>query len=151
MTTPRELQTHILSVIECAPYVQTNEMPKISGSVVRAKDQAIANILNAAGSFKRLNTRMIGIGTVLDTLGADTGAAVLDGLYAAASADRALFYALKLLERGELDVSLSSTRAKMDALLPTGIAAALKALAETPETISAAQVSVALRGPWGDE
>lgn len=135
---------------DCASYVVLPGAPKTPGSVVRGMDQTIADIVNAAGVFKVIGSRPIGIGTVLDALGPTDGAAVLDALYTLAASARPIHYALMLLERGELDVGLASTRAQIAALVGGPItadqAAALLALAESPEPVSAAQVSVALRG-----
>lgn len=150
--TPRELQTLIHSTADCADHIHTNEMPAISGIEARAKDQAVADVINGLGVAVQVTSRQIGLGTVLDALGPDDGAGVLDALYAIAGTSRPVYYAMKLLERGELDVGMASTREQIDKLVGVVMsvqqAAAIKALAESPVTITAAQVSVALRGPW---
>lgn len=158
MPTPRELQDEILHgpyAASCAAFVHTAEMDKISGVEARRKDQAIADILNSSGAFRTLVPRPIGIGTVLNTLGPADGAVVMDALYALSATVRPLHYALMLLERGDLDVGLPAVRGQIDALVPAvfseGQATLLKLLAEEPEIVTAAQVSVALRGPWEDE
>lgn len=134
----------------CAPHVHTSEMPRIGGQEARAKDQAIADILNAGGAITTITRRTLGIGTVLDALGPTDGAAVLDALYALAASVRPIHYALMLLERGDLDVGMASTRAQIDALVGSALtaeqAARLKSLAEEPVPVTAADVSIALRG-----
>lgn len=150
--TPRDLQTLIHSTADCADHIHINEMPAISGYEVRAKDQAVADVINGLGVAVQITSRPIGLGTVLDALGPTEGAAVLDTLYAMATTVRPVYYALKLLEQGGLDVGMTSTRAQIDALVGSAFtaeqAAVIKTLAESPEIITAAQVSVALRGPW---
>lgn len=155
MPTHRELQAVILASADCAPYIHTNDMPVTGGVTVGQKDQAIADILNAAQAITTIGTKRIGIGTVLDVLGPVDGSAVLDVLYAASASARPVYYALKLLEQGELDVGAPATRAQVGMLTGTIFTAAqadsILGLALNPVTVSAAQVSNALRGPWGDE
>lgn len=96
----------------------------------------------------RLETRMVNVGTVLDTLGPSEGAAVLDALDALRGTVSAVRWAFILLERNELDVSLNSVRGQIDAL--TGVvfspaaAAALKRLAERPDPVSEFEVRSAI-------
>lgn len=155
MPTPQNLRAAILASEACLPHVHLAEMPAITGAEARAKDQAVADILNAAATYREVVSRTIGIGTVLDTLGAEAGALVLDSLTALSASIRPLHYAMILLDRGDLDVGLESVRNQINALTPTVFtpqqAQAILALAEQPITITAAQVSIALRGPWGDE
>ena len=85
----------------------------------------------------RLVTTMIGFGKILDALGPTDGASVLDTLEQIKATNSALKWAWYLLERGELDVALASTRGQIDVLASAGAmttdqAAAIKALAETP-------------------
>lgn len=108
---------------------------------------AIAAALSV-GRTKLVPTN-IGFGKVLDALGPVDGAAVLDTLEAAKASNRPLYWAWNLLEKGELDVSLDSTRAQIDALAGAGAmtqaqADALKALAVQPDTVSATDVMNAL-------
>lgn len=106
--------------------------------------------LAAALSFgrTRLVTRMVNVGTVLDTLGPVDGAAVLDALDALRAHVSAVKWAFILLERNELDISLPSVRGQIDALIgpvfTAAQAAALKALAEQPDEVSEFDVRVAI-------
>lgn len=60
-----------------------------------------------------------GVGTVLDVLGPSAGAALLDVLKNAS--DPVLRWGMHILERGQLDISLASTRAQLDALTQAGV------------------------------
>ncbi len=89
----------------------------------------------------KIVSKQIGFGSVLDALGPIDGATVLDILSAAKDTNRPLFWAWNLLERGELDVGMASTRAQIDALAAAGAmttaqADALKALAVQPDTVT---------------
>ena len=97
----------------------------------------------------KLVERNIGYGTVLDTLGADAGAAFLDGLTALAATSSPVKWALKLLDRGELNIGAAATQAQLDALaaggvMPKAVADALKGLAMGPDIVTAEQVADAM-------
>jgi len=93
----------------------------------------------------------IGYGTVLEVLGAEAGSAFLDGLTALAATSSPVKWALKLLDRGELNIGAAATRGQLDALaaggvMPKAVADALKGLAVSPDEITASQVQQALEG-----
>ena len=93
----------------------------------------------------------IGYGTVLEVLGAEAGSAFLDGLTALAATSSPVKWALKLLDRGELNIGAAATRGQLDALvtagvMPQAVADALKNLAVVPDEITATQVQTALEG-----
>jgi hypothetical protein len=93
----------------------------------------------------------IGYGTVLEVLGAEAGAAFLDGLTDLAAASSPVKWALKLLDLGELNIGSPATQAQLDALaaggvFPQAVADALKGLAVSPDEITASQVQQALEG-----
>ena len=93
----------------------------------------------------------IGYGTVMDTLGATAGAAFLDSLTELAATSSPVKWALKLLDRGELNIGAAATRGQLDALaaggvMPQAVADALKGLAVSPDEITASQVQQALEG-----
>lgn len=93
----------------------------------------------------------IGYGTVLEVLGAEAGAAFLDGLTTLAATSSPVKWALKLLDRGELNIGAAATRGQLDALaaggvMPQAVADALKGLAVSPDEITATQVQTALEG-----
>jgi hypothetical protein len=94
----------------------------------------------------------IGYGTVMEALGADNGAAFLDGLTAVAATSSPVKWALKLLDRGELNIGAPTTQAQLDALaaggvMPQAVADALKALAIVPDVITPWQVMDAMFNP----
>lgn len=110
---------------------------------------ALAAILSVGRT--KLVERNIGYGTVLDTLGADAGAAFLDGLTALAANSSPVKWALKLLDRGELNIGAAATQQQLDMLaaggvMPQAVADALKGLAVSPDEITATQVQTALEG-----
>lgn len=153
--TPRELQALIQATPACAPYAYTADMPKIGADEVRSKDQAVADVLNAAGTAKRLQSRQIGYGEILNELGPAAGAALLDKLDAAIGSNSMIKWAMKLVEAGTFDIGLSASQAQIEALrgalLTDGETDGLKAMGYVPEIVSSSGVSIALRGPWVDE
>ena len=118
---------------------------KCSAELIASRDHdAIAAAVNV-GRTKVVQT-LGGIGTVLETLGPDVGAALLDTLETIATANSAVKWAFVLINRGELDFGSSATRAMIDLLIPGAAGAALKAVAEVPDPVTAQQVSDALGG-----
>jgi len=98
--------------------------------------------------------RNIGYGTVLEVLGAEAGSAFLDGLTALAATSSPVKWALKLLDRGELNIGAAATQAQLDALaaggvMPQAVADALKGLAMGPDIVTAEQVADAMFNPDG--
>lgn len=91
----------------------------------------------------------IGYGTVLEALGAENGAAFLDGLAAVAASSSPVKWALKLLDRGELNIGAAATQAQLDALasagvMPQAVADVLKGLAIVPDPYSIQDVILAM-------
>jgi len=91
----------------------------------------------------------IGYGTVLEVLGAESGAAFLDSLTTLAATSSPVKWALKLLDRGELNIGAAATRGQLDALaaggvMPKAVADALKGLAMGPDIVTAEQVADAM-------
>lgn len=161
----RALQTEILTgplAAECAPHVVTNDMGKVPDYM--AKDQAIADILNAARP-PQIVKREVGDGAISLALGVPAGQVFLMQLEILAAkvvtvatppeelAQIAVArQAWRSLNRAGFDVGDPTVRAGLDMFIGTMLtaeqAATIKALAEVPEIISAAEVSRALRGPW---
>jgi hypothetical protein len=111
-------------------------------------DGAIAAALSVGRT--KIQSRMIGIGTILATLG-DAGGAFLDGLVAMGAADRSVYWTMELIKAGTLDVGMQATRDKATAIAeanPTIAPAvqALLALGVVPDTVSPQGVSKALEG-----
>ncbi len=95
----------------------------------------------------------IGYGTVLEVLGAEAGSAFLDGLTALAATSSPVKWALKLLDRGELNIGAAATQEQLDALatagvMPQTVADALKGLAVVSEVVTAQDVA---RVCWSDD
>ena len=92
----------------------------------------IAGLLNAPqivrGEF------YASLGTPMKYLGAEAGATLLETMAALADSNPVVKWGFKLLERGELDLGLDSTRSMLDALLPVEAATLLKGLAEQTVT-----------------
>lgn len=83
-----------------------------------------------------LRPTRIGPGTVMAALGPADGAALMDSLTALAQQSRPIHWALGVILRGELDLSVANARAQVDQLAAAGVmtpaqAAALKAIAES--------------------
>lgn len=164
--TPAELKTEILSgplAAECAPHVHTPAMPVIGGSAVKAKDSAIADILNRRDYTRQVETRATDL-SLMDSLGVAMANSVLDKLTTIGGSNSAVRRAVKAMESGRgLDVGNPEVAGVLDQLTliaaPNGLtaaeAAAVKALAVKPcgraellfgQAVSAADVSTALRG-----
>lgn len=131
------LQVEILSRPDCA-------------AALAARDcGALAAILSAGRT--KLIDRNIGYGTVLEALGAEAGAAFLDGLTAVAATSSPVKWALKLLDRGELNIGAAATQSQLDALvtagvMPQAVADTLKALALVPDVVTPQDVQTTLEG-----
>lgn len=92
----------------------------------------IAELLNAPKTV--LSACCIGEGTLMDVLGAQEGANLLDAMDELAKTNNIVKRGMKLLYEAKLDLSLTSTRHMLDALLPAEAASALKGLAEQTVT-----------------
>lgn len=91
----------------------------------------------------------IGYGTVLEVLGAEAGSAFLDGLTALAATSSPVKWALKLLDRGELNIGAAATQQQLDMLasvgvIPVDVAEALKNLAVVDDPYSIQDVILAM-------
>lgn len=155
------LRAEILARPDCAPLAVTPDVPK--DPAAPAKDRQIAALLSEGRT--RIASRLIGDGEIALALGIPGGPVFLYQLEQAASTppapdatpDQIAQHAVarqawRSIEKGALDVGRAEVRAALDmfvgVLLTTEQAAAVKALAEQPDTVTADQVSRALRGPW---
>ena len=68
-----------------------------------------------------LKPTRIGPGSIMATLGAAQGATLLDTLTAIAATSRPIHWALQIIQRGELDLSVDGARAQVDALVGAGV------------------------------
>lgn len=161
----RALQSEILTgpkAAEYAPYVVTNDMGKVADYAV--KDQAVADLLNT-GRAPQVVRREVGDGAISLALGVPAGPVFLMQLEMLANtagtgettpeqlAQIAIArQAWRSLNRAGFDIGDPAVRAGLDMFVGTLLTAdqanAIKALAEVPEIITAADVSRALRGPW---
>ncbi len=168
MTRLRALQTEILSgprSSECAAFVNDGSDPARKHSAP-ADDAAIAAILSEGRT--RIVSQQVGDGAVAIALGIPGGPVFLYQLELAADtspgasatdeqvAQHAIArQAWRSLQRGSLDVGNAVVRDALDAMVGTLLTAdqatAVKALAEVADQVSVADVSLAMRGPWGDE
>ena len=155
MPTQRQLQAEILLREDCAPHVHTNDMPKIRGVEAYAKDQTIADILNGAGVgtgtqeveawkakrylIKRLKWRAIV--EAADNLAHPARPAEQVAVDLAESPNMMANF---------LDPEAAAMWAALVAenLVTTAERDEIQSWCRTPSTITAAQVSNALRGPW---
>lgn len=108
---------------------------------------ALAAILSVGRT--KLIERNVGYGTVLEALGADDGAKFLDQLTALADTSSPVKWALKLLDRGELNIGAAATQSQLDALvtagvMPQAVADALKGLAIVDDPYSIQDVILAM-------
>src|SRR5574337_1243173 len=151
--TPRELQALILATPACAAFVHTNDMPNIGAEEARAKDQSVADALLSSGALTQNVSRKIGVGDLLGELGIQTGGAIYSRLRALAASDIGVELALHMLDAATLDIGHPQTQAAIDALpgFSDEEKAAMKDMARSVVTVTASEVSIALRGPWGDE
>lgn len=144
---------------DCAPYVVTNDMPKDLDYM--AKDQSIADILNQ-GRAPKIIKREVGDGLISLALGVPAGPVFLMQLEMLSNMpvtqDTPLEQmaqiavarqAWRSLIKGGFDVGDMTVRAGLDmfvgSLLTAEQASAIKALAESPDIVTAADVSIALR------
>lgn len=144
---------------DCAPYVVTNDMPKDLDYM--AKDQSIADILNQ-GRAPKIIKREVGDGLISLALGVPAGPVFLMQLEMLSNMpvtqDTPLEQmaqiavarqAWRSLIKGGFDVGDMTVRAGLDmfvgSLLTAEQASAIKALAESPDIVTAADVSRALR------
>lgn len=103
----------------------------------------LARILSV-GRTKVIDTN-VGYGTVLEALGADAGAEFLDRLTELSASSSPVKWALKLLDRGELNIGAETTQTQIDKLAETGVipkvvADALKGLSVVPDPYSVQDV-----------
>ena len=174
----RALQAQILANHACQQHVITNDMPRIASAEAFAKDAAIAEILSVGRT--RLAPFMISERGVRANLPIKDGALFIKtlrdlseasdvpawlsaalGQIGVAEEDKwAYFDTLQCgytwLRADGLDVGEATVRQLLDLLglgVPplAGAIAHLKSLGMEPDPITAADVSLALRGPWGDE
>lgn len=92
----------------------------------------------------RVASTLGGVGLVMEALGPDVGAQVLDGLDALKATNSAVKWAWVLINRGELDFGSSATRAMITALMDEPVRSALLSIGEAPDPISEYDVRCAI-------
>jgi len=131
------------------------EIQSLSPALVASKDhQAIADALSV-GRVEVVR-KLGGIGLVLEALGPIDGSALLDALKEMSLLNHPLKWAWYLIERGELDFGSPATRAMINEMVATGempgaAGAVLKAVAEVPVFVTAAEVEVAMKNDDGTD
>lgn len=129
------------------------EISALNPELVAGRDYvAIATALSAGR--RKVVARTGGIGLVLELLGPEVGAVLLDTLQAMTASVPSLKWAWYLIERGELDFGSAATRGMIDSLVTGGamdinIGNALKAAAEIPDPVTADQVEIAMKNEDG--
>lgn len=113
-------------------------------ALVRTDTQAVADALSV-GRVKRVEF-YASLGTPMKYLGAEAGATLLETMATLAESNPVVKWGFKLLERGELDLGLDSTRDMLDSLLPVEAASVLKGLAEVSEVVTVQDVLAAMEG-----
>lgn len=124
------------------------QIQSLDPALVSSRDDAAIAAALSVGRVK-VQPKIGGIGLVLETLGPDNGAELLDSLQVMSATIPALKWAWYLIERGELDFGSPATRGMIDVLVDNGainesVGAALKAVAEVPDPVSVYDVQVAL-------
>lgn len=122
--------------------------PEFAALLAKRADWQIAQALSVGRT--RLQSRLIGAGTILSTLGRP-GAELLRGMRALAASDAWIDEGLRLIDRGEWDIGLQASQDSLDGFVQAGYmtreaADALKALGTAPDAISTDDVSNALNG-----
>lgn len=152
------LRNEILSKADCAEHIVTNDMPKDPDYA--AKDKAIAQIVSAGRT--KIVSKEVGDGAISLALGIPDGPVFIYRLKQLAAtvlpADATIEQiipvavaqqAVASMEKVGLNVGLPGVRAGIDlfigVLLTEDQATTIKALAEVPEIITPADVSIALR------
>lgn len=97
----------------------------------------------------KVQTKLGGIGLVLETLGPIDGAALLDNLEAQSVSIPALKWAWVLINRGELDFGSAATRGMISQLVPSPAKDALLAVAEVPDPVTADECEVVMKNADG--
>lgn len=154
----RALQAAILASPECTPLAITPDMGKVPADEARQRDQAVADIMREQGfgagsravpawqAKRQLIMRGKWRGIVLAAK--DDNHPAVDAAYAAVA----------LADDARMDADFCDPTAVplIGALVATGLlsdddAQMLRDMSATPSAVTAADVSRALRGPWGDE
>lgn len=122
------------------------ELIALEPLVAARNDVAVAALLSVGR--KRLHHKPIGYGTILEAAG-DQGGALIDALTSLGAENRNVYWGMKPVERGELDLGLLAVQAQLGqlaAILPQFADAlhALQALGYAPDPIHFNTVSDAL-------
>lgn len=138
----------------CADYIHTNEMPKISSQGALAKDQAIADIINAARPPQMVS---IAVEEVFDALFSSGDYMTLKSAQLQGNPQAVMAFAVledsKRLGAGKVDLASPLTSGLLDSLQASELLSqsgrdALTAKASKPANpVTAADVSRAVRGP----
>lgn len=120
---------------------------KCSPELISSRDYSGIAAKVSEGRVKVVKT-LGGIGAVMEKLGTEQGAMVLDSLDAQKGNNPGLRWGWYLLEKGELDFGSPVTRNMIDSLFPVELATVLKSIADVPDEVDEFQVRQAL---WSSE
>lgn len=112
--------------------------------LVHRDDGAIAQALSVGRT--KVITKLGGVGLIMEALGPQIGAALLDQLETQAQTNSAVKWAFVLINRGELDFGSPATRTMIDQLVPEPSRSVLKNVAVVPDVVTPQQVAFALEG-----
>lgn len=121
---------------------------KCSAELIASRDHDAIAATVSAGRVKVVEY-FGGPGTVMNTLGAEAGAALLDQLEAMAQTTPSVKWAFVLINRDALDFGSAATRAMIDLLVPEPAKTALKRIAEVADPITEFDVRCNLYLPDG--
>lgn len=152
----RALQSAIQSDPECMALAVTPAMGKVEGGAY-VQDKAIAGILNTKGYGSTSRAVSCHLAKKLLIKRGKWRAIVLAAANDQHQAVEAAYAAVALAEDARMDADFNDAAAGplLAALVASGLlddtdSAALRAMCRVPSNVTADQVSLALRGPWGD-
>jgi len=122
-----------------------SEIEAVDPAVLATGDYETIAAAVSAGR-KQIVSHEGGVGTIMNALGPDGGAALLDQLEAMAATSPAVKWGMKLILAGTFNFGMASSRAMIDLLVPEPARTALKAVAERDAPVSASQVASLMTG-----
>ena len=128
--------------------ITLEQIQALDPALVASRDDGAIAAALSVGRIKVVQ-KLGGIGLVLETLGPEGGATLLDALQGQTATVPALKWAWYLIERGELDFGSAATRGMINALITEPAKSLLLAVAEVADPVSSAQIEVAMKDETG--
>lgn len=154
----RALQAAILAHPEAAALAITNDMPKVAAAEAAPRDAEVARLMREAGFGSGSHAVSCHLAKKLLIKRGKWRAIVQAAHNDRHPAVEAAYAAVALAEDARMDADFNDTAAApllaglvAASLLDAADVAALSAMCKTDSTVTSADVSRALRGPWGDE